>query len=92
VAVLAAEAIPTRRNDDAAAAPIPRLLRVLRDKEVTYRADEALAVAALVLADPLPEEAAVVLTASQSLHTGAHLSGPVEDRSLDGLAGGHSIG
>jgi hypothetical protein len=54
-------------GDDSAAAPVSRLLRVLRDKGVTYWADEALAVAALVLADPLPEEAAVVLTASQSL-------------------------
>src|SRR5207244_1305229 len=37
------------------------------DKGVTYWADEALAVAALVLADRFPEEAAVVLTSHPSL-------------------------
>jgi hypothetical protein len=54
-------------GDDSAAAPVSRLLRVLRDKGVTYWADEALGVAAVVLADRLPEEAAVVRNASQSL-------------------------
>jgi hypothetical protein len=54
-------------GDDSAAAPLLRLLRLLRDKGVSYWADEALAVAALVLADRLPEEAAVVLTSSQAL-------------------------
>jgi predicted ATPase/DNA-binding SARP family transcriptional activator len=54
-------------GDDSAGAHVSRLLRVLREKGVTYWADEALGVAAVVLADRLPEEAAVVLTASQSL-------------------------
>ena len=54
-------------GDDSAASPVLRLLRMLRDKGVTYWADEALAVAALVLADRLPEEAAVVLTSTASL-------------------------
>ena len=54
-------------GDDSAAALATRLLRVLRDQGVTYWADEALAVAALVLADRCPEEAAVVLTSHPSL-------------------------
>jgi hypothetical protein len=54
-------------GDNSAAASASRLLRVLRDKGVTYWASEALTVAALVLADRLPEEAAAVLNASPSL-------------------------
>jgi predicted ATPase/class 3 adenylate cyclase len=52
---------------DSAAAAVSRLLRMLRDKAVTYWADEALNVAGLVLADRLPEDAAVALAASRSL-------------------------
>jgi predicted ATPase/DNA-binding SARP family transcriptional activator len=54
VAVLTA--VPSARP------PVSRLLRLLRDKGVTYWADEALAVAALVLADRRPEQAAILLT------------------------------
>lgn len=53
-------------DGDSAGASISRLLRLLRDKGVTYWADEALAVAALVLADRLPEDAAVILTSRRS--------------------------
>jgi predicted ATPase len=54
-------------GDRSAAAPVVRLLRMLRDKGVTYWADDALGVAALVLSDRRPEEAAVILTAGPSL-------------------------
>jgi hypothetical protein len=46
-----------------AAAPVSRLLRMLRGKGMTDWADEALDVAALVLADRSPEAAAVALCA-----------------------------
>ena len=50
-----------------AAAPASRLLRLLRDKGVTYWADDALDVAALVLADRSPEDAAAALWASKPI-------------------------
>jgi hypothetical protein len=62
-------------GDKSAAALASRLLRVLRDKGVTYWADEALDVAGLVLADRHPEEAAVALNASRSLHAAVEDTG-----------------
>jgi hypothetical protein len=62
-------------GDDSAGAHVSRLLRILRDKGVTYWADEALGVAAVVLADRLPEEAAVVLTTSPALREALHDTG-----------------
>jgi hypothetical protein len=53
-----------------AAAPVSRLLRMLRDKALTDWADEALAVAALVLADRSPEDAAVALYAARPVGDG----------------------
>jgi predicted ATPase len=53
-------------GDGSAAAHVCRLFRLLRDKAVTYWADEGLAVAGYVLADRSPDEAAVVLSASRS--------------------------
>ena len=71
-------------GDEAAAGYADRLLRVLRDKGVTYWADEALAVAAVVLADRRPEDAAVILTSRPTLRealddTGT-LVGPIRSR------------
>ena len=54
-------------GDDAAEVAVARLLQILRDKGATYWADEALAVAGLVLADQRPPEAALALCASRSL-------------------------
>jgi predicted ATPase/DNA-binding SARP family transcriptional activator len=62
-------------GDESAAVLALRLLRVLRDKGVTYWADEALDVAGLVLADQHPEEAAVALNASRSLQTAVEDTG-----------------
>jgi hypothetical protein len=53
-----------------AAAPVRRLLQVLRDKGLTDWADEAFDVAALVLADRSPEAAAVALCASRPVGAG----------------------
>jgi predicted ATPase/class 3 adenylate cyclase len=55
-------------GDDAGATALDaRLLRILHDKGVTYWADEGLAIAALVLADRSPEDAAVVLNSRPTL-------------------------
>jgi predicted ATPase/DNA-binding SARP family transcriptional activator len=56
-------------NGDAAAL-VARLLGMLRDLAVTYWADEAFDVAALVLADRDPEAAAVALCASRPIDDG----------------------
>jgi len=66
-------------GDDSAAAPVSRLLGVLRDKGVTYWADEALTTAGLVLADRLPGEAAVVLAARQSVQEALEGTGSQPD-------------
>ena len=47
-----------------------RLLGILRDRGVTYWADEALAAAALVLADRRPQDAATALCASRPVGDG----------------------
>jgi predicted ATPase/DNA-binding SARP family transcriptional activator len=54
-------------GDDAAEVAVSRLLQILHNKGATYWADEALAVAGLVLADQRPPEAALALCASRSL-------------------------
>jgi hypothetical protein len=53
-----------------AAAPVSRLLRMLRDMGVTYWADEALDVTGLVLAERYPEEAAAALCSARPLNDG----------------------
>ncbi|HVL83203.1 MAG TPA: hypothetical protein VM367_02770 [Pseudonocardia sp.] len=63
-------------DDGSAGDPVSRLLRLLKDKAVTYWADEALAVGTLVLADRNPEEAAVILS---SLGAGSGI-GVLRDR------------
>jgi hypothetical protein len=67
MALARAAEVAIMSGDGSAAAPVARLLRLQRDRGVTYWADEALAVAALLLADRLPEEAAVILNASHGL-------------------------
>jgi len=72
-------------DDEAGAAALAaRLLRILHDKGVTYWADEGLAVAALVLADRSPDDAAVLLNARPQLRAALHdrgtLIGPLRAR------------
>ncbi len=67
-------------RDDRAAAPVSRLLRILRDIGVTHWADEALDVAGLVLADRSPREAAVALSASRPIGDGDGRLGPMRER------------
>jgi len=62
---------------DSAATTVSRLLRILWDMGVTYWADEALAVAAVVLADQCPEDAAVILTSRPSLREALDDTGTV---------------
>ncbi len=54
-------------GDSSAAPLVSRLLGMLRDMGVRYWLDEALEMAALALAEPLPDEAAVVLAVSHEL-------------------------
>ena len=67
-------------GDGGAAAPVSRLLRMLRDTGVTYWADEALDVTGLVLAGRHPEEAAVALCAARPLEEGDGRLGAMRDR------------
>jgi len=59
---------------------VSRLLQVLRDKGLTDWADEALDVAALVLADRRPEDAAVALRASRPAGAGDGRLAAMRDR------------
>ena len=54
-------------GDPAMGSLVSRLLRLLHTKGVSYWADTALELAALGLAGKLPQDAAVVLAASQNL-------------------------
>jgi tetratricopeptide (TPR) repeat protein len=71
-------------DDSGATALATRLLRILHDKGVTYWADEGLALAALVLAERSPDEAAVVLnsrpTLREALDDTGTLIGPLRAR------------
>lgn len=67
-------------RDGRAAAPVSRLLRILRDMGVTDWADEALDVAGLVLADRSPRAAAVALSASRPIGDGDGRLGPMRER------------
>lgn len=67
-------------GDERAAALASRLLRMLRDRGVTYWANEALDVAGLVLASRSPEEAAAALCAGQPVHDGDGRLGAMRER------------
>ncbi|MGH9005845.1 MAG: hypothetical protein ACRDYV_22190, partial [Acidimicrobiia bacterium] len=66
MALARASQVAVLGGDDSAAALVSRLLGLLRDLGVRYWVDEALDVAGLRLADRLPDEAAVVLSASHT--------------------------
>jgi hypothetical protein len=67
-------------GDGRAAAPLSRLLRMLRDMGVTYWADDALDVAGLVLAGRCPEEAAAALCAGRPADDGDGRLGAMRER------------
>ena len=75
MALARASQVAILNGDKSAAAPVSHLLRMLRDKGVTYWADEALDVAGLVLADRQPDEAAIALNASRSLQAAVEDTG-----------------